>query len=68
MGSNERAFAIPMLCGLTGVTIAIMLQMLNDAGVIVDEFITGTIVLREVQLFVILIWLGLGVLLSAIQN
>lgn len=68
MGSNERAFAIPMLCGLTGVTIAIIIQLLTDAGVIFDEFITGTIVLREVQLIVILIWLGMGVLLAAIQN
>lgn len=68
MGRNERAFAIPMLCGIVGVVFAIMIQLLTDAGVIFDEFITGSIVLREVQLIVILCWMGLGVLLAATQG
>ena len=68
MGRNERAFAIPTLCGLIGVIWAIAVQLLRDAGIIVDEYLTGTLVLREVQFCIILIWLIMGVLLSASQR
>ena len=68
MGRNERAFAVPMLSGLIGVVFALMIQLLNEGGIFIDEFITGTIVLRELQLIVIIIWISFGVLLSALQN
>jgi len=68
MGRNERAFAIPMLCGIIGVILAITIQLLNDAGIIIDEFLTGTIVLREIQAVIILVWMIVGVLIAAAQN
>lgn len=68
MGSNERAFAIPLICGLIGVVLAIVVQLLYDAGIIIDEFITGTITLREIQAFIIIIWIIVGVLLAATQR
>lgn len=68
MGRNERAFAIPLLCGIIGVILAIAIQLLNDAGIIIDEYLTGTLVLREVQLAIILVWMFLGVGLAASQN
>ena len=60
MGRNERAFAIPTLCGIIGIILAITVQLLNDAGIIIDEYLTGTIVLREVQAVIILVWLIMG--------
>ena len=68
MGRNQRAFAIPMLCTLVGVILAITLQMLNDAEIIVNELLVGTIVLRDVQAIVILSWMFIGVMLAAIQR
>lgn len=68
MGRNERAFAIPMLCGFIGVILAIILQLFNDAGIIIDEYLTETLVLREVQLVVIVIWMIVGVLIAASQR
>ena len=68
MGRNERAFVIPMLCGLIGVIFAIALQLFNDAGIIIDEYLTGTLVLREVQLAIIVVWMFLGVPVAAAQN
>ena len=64
---NERAFAIITLCGIIGILLAITIQMLNTGGIVVDEFLTGTITLREVQAITILIWLFLGVGISATQ-
>ena len=68
MGRNERAFAIPLLCGIIGVVLAIIIQLLYDAEIIIDEFITGTITLREIQAFIIIIWIVVGVLLAATQR
>lgn len=68
MGRNERAFAIPLLCGIIGILLAIMLQFLNDAEILVDEFITATLTIREVQYIVIIVWIIIGVGVSAIEN
>jgi len=64
---NERSFAIVTLCGIVGILLAITIQILNTSGIIVDEFITGSITLREVQAMTIIIWLLLGVGISATQ-
>ena len=63
MGTQERAFAIIMLCGIVGIVFAIILQLLYDQNIFVDEFITETLVLRELQFMVFLGWevLGIGV-------
>lgn len=68
MGREERAFAIPLLCGIIGVILAIMLQVLNDAEIIVDEIITATLTIREVQAIVIIVWVIIGVGVSAMEN
>lgn len=68
MGRNERAFAIPLLCGIIGVLLAIMLQILNDAEILVDEMITATLTIREVQVIVIIVWVIIGVGVSALEN
>lgn len=68
MGRNERAFAIPMLCGFIGVILAISVQMLNEAGIIIDEYLIGSVVLREIQAIIILVWIIVGVMVAAAQN
>lgn len=68
MGRNERAFAVTMLCGIIGVLFAIMVQLFNSAGIIVDEFISATLTLREVQVVIIIIWITLGIGVSSIEN
>ena len=57
-----------MACGLVGILIAIMLQMLDSAGIIIDEYLTGTLVLREVQAFTIIIWILIGIVFAAVKN
>ena len=68
MRQEARAFAIPMACGLVGILIAIMLQMFDSAGIIIDEYLTGTLVLREVQAFIIIIWIVIGIVFAAVKN
>jgi len=67
MGNTGRAFAVPMLCGLIGVVLAIAVQLLVNGGIVLDEFLSDTLLLREVQALIIIVWLGVGVLISATQ-
>ena len=68
MGSNERMFAILTLCGIIGLLFAIIFQLLYDQGILIDEFVTGTITLRELQLGTIVAWEVFGLVLGAIKQ
>ena len=68
MGRNEKAFAILVLCGIVGSIFAIVLQLFFDAGIIVDEIVTATLTLREIQLGVIVLWVVIGIGVSAMEN
>lgn len=68
MGANERIFAIIMLCGIIGIVFAIILQVLYDQSIFVDEFITDTLTLRELQLVVFLIWEIIGIGVAAFEQ
>lgn len=68
MGKNERTFAIIVLSGIIGVIFAIMLQLLFNAGIVVDEYIQNTITLREVQFGVILLWEVFGIGVAALSG
>jgi len=68
MGSNERVFAIIMLCGIIGLVFAIVLQVLYDQAIFVDEFLSDTLTLRELQFVVFLIWEIIGIGISAFEQ
>ena len=63
MGANEKSFAIIMLFGIIGIIFAIVLQLLYEQQTFIDEFVTDTLLLREIQFVVFLVWevLGIGV-------
>jgi hypothetical protein len=58
--SGVKVFA----CGCIGVIMAMILQAMYDRGIVVDEFVTGTIQLWEVMALVIIVWLLIGVLVA----
>ena len=68
MGKSGKTSAIILLCGLIGVAFAILLQMLNTAEILVDEFITASLTLREVQFIVIFVWFLIGIGVSAMDR
>jgi hypothetical protein len=63
LGQNERTFGILALCGIIGIIMAILLQLLYEQSIIVDSFIDSELTLRELQLAAIVVWemFGLGV-------
>ncbi len=68
MGSNEKTFAILMLCGIVGIIFAIILQLLYDQSIIVDTFVDDTLTLRELQLGAIIIWELVGIGVAAFEQ
>jgi len=68
MGNQERAFAIILLCSIIGILLAIILQFLYDQAILIDDFVTNTMTLREVQFAVILVWELFGITVGAIES
>ena len=68
MGAKERAFAVIMLCSIIGILFAIILQYLYEQTIFIDDFVTDTLTLRELQLVVILVWEIVGIGVAAIES
>lgn len=68
MGSNEQVFAILLLSGIVGILLAILEQMLYEQGILINEFITGTVTLPAIQLVTILIAELFGLAIVAITQ
>lgn len=66
--SNEKTFAILTLCGIIGIILAIVEQLLFNEGIIIDKFIMGTFALREIQFGTIFIWEMFGIGVAAIEQ
>lgn len=67
MGKPFDKFAIVFICGMVGVILAFIVYGLYSEGIIVDEYITGTISITDVMSFIILAWSIIGVVLAAIK-
>jgi hypothetical protein len=68
MGENERTFGILALCGIIGIILAIMLQLLYEQSIIIDSFVDTELTLRELQLASIVVWEMIGVGFVAITK
>jgi hypothetical protein len=66
VGSNEKIFAVIVLCGIIGIIFAIIEQLLFNEGILLDEYITNTITLREVQFGTVLLWELFGIVVAAL--
>lgn len=65
MDRYMKKFSLGFGCGLIGVLLAAILDIMNTRGIIIDEYITGSITIPEVMAITILIWVIIGVILAA---
>jgi len=42
-----------------------MIQVMNSNQIVVDQLISGSMTLRAVQTFIIILWVGIGVLIAS---
>ena len=55
-------------CGLIGILLAAMEYVMYTEGVIVDEFISGSVTLPDLMAFTIIIWIIIGVVLAVSRD
>lgn len=68
MDSSVRIAITTLGCGLIGVILAVLAGLMYSGGIIVDEFVSGTITLADVQAAIIIVWMLIGVVLAAVSN
>lgn len=68
MRDEARIFGILVLSGIVGIVFAIMEQMMYANGILINEYISGTVTLRAVQLVTILGWMIIGIGVVAVDQ
>ena len=66
--SEFKTFAIIALSGLIGVFLALIEQYLYTNSILIDELLTDTLVLREIQFITIMVWQIGGLIIAASQQ
>lgn len=62
-GDLNGFFAVPTSSGI-GITVCMLLESLNTSGRIVDEFITGSVTLLDMQIITIIIFTLIGIVIA----
>lgn len=65
MGKPFDKFIIVFTCGMIGIILAFIVYYLYSNGIVIDEYVTGTITIENVMALVIIVWSAIGVVLGA---
>jgi hypothetical protein len=57
-----------LTCALIGVGFAGLLGFMNTNGILVDEYITATLTITDLQTVVILAWVFVGVIVGVVRR
>jgi len=63
-----RTMVIVVVCGILGVVSAMIVKTMYIRGHVIDEMITGTITIGDLQFVVFLAWLLIGIMMGALQR
>jgi hypothetical protein len=66
--NNVRPGVVVAGFGFLGMCLAVILGYLNDQGILVDEYLTGSITLPDLQICVIIISLLVGVVVAVLTT
>lgn len=50
--------------GMAGTIFAFIIKALYDKGILIDEFITGTITIADLMVMTVIVWVLLGIILE----
>ena len=54
-------------CGMIGVILSMITYEMNTRGLLIDEYITGTILITDVMAVIIIMFLLIGVLIAMLK-
>ena len=66
--SDFETLIIPLIFGILGICNAMIIKVLCDENIIVNEIITGTIILSDLMTIVVVLWFIVGVVLAAVKR
>ena len=64
MDRDVRAGVTAMFCGFVGIILAAIEYTLYIEGILIDEFITGSVTIADLMAITIVIWLIIGVIIA----
>lgn len=67
MDRDSESFMIVFVFGMVGVIIAFILEQLDTRGILIDAFITGSIIITDLMVVVIMLFLLIGVVLAVLR-
>lgn len=68
LSTEFKSFLLVPVCAGIGVAIAMILEVLNDKGLLIDEYITGSVTLADLQTIVIVIFLLFGIMIGMFRR
>ena len=69
MTLGEEYWTFPLLtCFVISIGMSMLLRTLYDQGIVIDEMVTGTITITDLQFIIILAWTVLGILLGVTKR
>jgi hypothetical protein len=68
LNDDAETIAIVFSMGGLGIILAYILGELNSKGILIDEMITGSISITDVQTFLILVFIICGLIMVAIKR
>jgi len=54
--------------GFAGIVFAFILKSLYDGGVLIDEFITGSIVISDLMGLTVIVWILVGIIVEVMRS
>lgn len=54
--------------GFAGIVFAYILKALYDGGVLIDEFITGSIVISDLMGLTVIVWIMVGIIMEVVRS
>ncbi len=66
--SDFNTVVIILVCGVLGLVNALILNNLYENGILIQEFVSGSITIETLMTLVIIVWLMVGIILAAFKK
>ena len=68
MDKDVRTGVTVMFCGFFGIILAAIEHTLYQEGILIDEFITGSVTITDLMAITIIGWLIIGIILAVARQ
>lgn len=68
MDADLKPGLIVMFCGFAGVIFAFIENVLYTKGILIDEFISGTVSIADLMTLTIVLWILIGIIIGVAKS